>query len=621
MALRPFWTLLLLAVAAHAATPTFTRDVAPILFHSCAPCHRPGEAAPFPLLTYQDAARHATQIAEVTTSRYMPPWPPEPGKGDFLGSRRLSPAQLQILQAWAQAGAPQGDPRDLPPTPAFTEGWQLGPPDLILTLDRPYTLPANGSDVFRNFVFPVPLHESRYVRAIEIRPGNKRIVHHANLLIDRSGQSRRRDALDPEPGFPGMDVVIESRTFEPDSHFLFWKPGTTAAEEPTDLALTLRPGTDLVLNAHLQPAGKPELLQPSIGIYFTNTPPTKAPMLVQMERDDALNIPANAKNFEVTDRLTLPTAADLLAIYPHAHYLGHDVEAWADLPNGKTLPLLHIADWDINWQAVYRYREPIHLPKGATIHMRWRYDNTAANPRNPHQPPQRVLNGDRSQDEMAHLWLQLLPQADNPGTDPRRTLHRATLERRLEKDPQDFFAIYSIASLQQDAGELEPALSLYQKALALRPTDATALNATGTALLALNRINEAQQRFEAALRADPASSNAHYNLARIDLANDRFDPAIAHLREAIRLDPDDAIAWSDLGAALFATNRTSEAIPALRTAIKLNPAYVPAHYNLAQALEALGQTTEAVRELRQAAQLDPQDPDVRDSLRRLTAKP
>ncbi|MBI1940439.1 MAG: cytochrome c, partial [Acidobacteria bacterium] len=240
---------------------TFNKHIAPIVFKNCAVCHHPGGSGPFDLMSYQDVSRRAEQIAMVTASRYMPPWLPEPGKGEFASERRLSDEEIRMIRQWVDAGTAEGKPSDLPPVPRFHEGWQLGEPDLVVKMLRPYTLRAGGEDVFRNFVIPVPLTRTRYVRALEILPGNKKVVHHANLLIDRTQSSRRLDAEDQEAGFGGMEIEVESESFEPQTHFLFWKPGTVTYPEPEGLAWRLNPGDDLVLNTHMQPSGKPEAIQ------------------------------------------------------------------------------------------------------------------------------------------------------------------------------------------------------------------------------------------------------------------------------------------------------------------------------------------------------------------------
>src|SRR5579863_10224841 len=274
----------LLALKASAAAPhsselsgvTFNRDIARIMFRACAQCHRPGEAAPFSLLTYSDAKRHARQIAEVTRSRAMPPWLPEAQELRFADELRLSDAEIGLIARWVEQGAAEGNPADLPAQPKFVEGWSLGKPDLVLTATKPLTLPPQGTDTYWNFIFPVPIHETRWVKAVEIRPGDKRYVHHANILVDREESSRKREA-EPGAGFGGMEIRIEAQTFDPDSHLLFWKPGTVPAVEPEGMALRLDKGTDLILNTHLQPSGKPEVIQPSIGLYFTSHAAKKFP--------------------------------------------------------------------------------------------------------------------------------------------------------------------------------------------------------------------------------------------------------------------------------------------------------------------------------------------------------
>ena len=421
---------LLIAVALRAGTGvdaqsngeqqvTFNRDIAPIIFQSCARCHRPGESGPFSLLTYDDVKKHARQIAVVTRDRFMPPWLPEPQSLKFADEMRLSDDGIATIKKWVDEGTPEGNAADLPPQPKWVEGWQLGEPDLVLKAEKPYQLPPGGSDMYWNFILPVPIDRTRWVKAVEIRPGDKRFVHHANILVDRQQSSRQREKT-PGEGFEGMEIKIESEAFDPDSHFLFWKPGTVPYVEPDGMALRLDKGTDLVLNVHLQPSGKPETIQPTIGLYFTDQPATKFPMLLQLQNDSKLDIPAGAKNFAVSDELTLPIDVDILAIYPHAHYLGQDLQATAILPNGSTKPLIHIPQWNLNWQAVYRYAEPVALPKGTTISMRYIYDNSEDNALNPNHPPERVRGGNRSKDEMAHPWLQVLPRNfDSQASDPR----------------------------------------------------------------------------------------------------------------------------------------------------------------------------------------------------------
>src|SRR5579863_1225942 len=332
------------STAAPDSQVTFNRDIAPIVFRSCSTCHHPGESGPFPLLTYSDVKKHARQIADVTRTRIMPPWLPNPQALKFADDLRLTDSQIDVIQRWVAQGAVEGEAADLPPAPKFTEGWRLGAPDLILKAEKPYILPAEGTDSYWNFIFQVPIEQTRWVKAIEIHPGDKRYVHHANILVDRGATARKREAA-PGTGFGGMEIRIESQTFDPDSHLLFWKPGTVPYLEPDGMALRLDKGTDLVLNTHMQPSGKPEVIQPTLGIYFTAQPATKFPMLLQLENDVKLDIPPGQKDFVVTDNFVLPVDVDLLAIYPHAHYLGRDLQASAILPDGTKRTLIHIPHW------------------------------------------------------------------------------------------------------------------------------------------------------------------------------------------------------------------------------------------------------------------------------------
>jgi Flp pilus assembly protein TadD len=560
---------------------TYTRDIAPIFYHSCASCHRPGEAAPFSLLTYTDAKTHARQIAAVTRRRIMPPWLPEPGELKFADELRLTDEQLTRIQDWADEGAPEGDPADLPPKPQFTEGWQLGKPDVIIKAPKAFALPASGSDMYWNFVFRTPVDRTRWLKAMEIKAGDKRLVHHANVLVDR-GETARLHEKEPGAGFAGMELVIESEVFDPDSHFLFWKPGSAPYVEPDNMALRLDKDTDLVLNTHLQPSGKPEMIQPTLGLYFTNQPAMLHPILLQMENDQMLDIPPGEKNFLVSDDFAIPVDVDVLAIYPHAHYLGKDLQGLATLPDGTVKTLIHIRNWDLNWQAVFRYAEPVTLPKGTTISMRFTYDNSSDNIRNPHHPPERVVAGNRASDEMAHLWLQVLPRDTGDASDPRALIEEAMARHNVQKNPDDFEAHYNLGALSQIRGDLTESTKQFAEAVRIRPEDATANNALGAVLLASGRIDECIARLTAALKARPDYFDAHYNLGSALAAKEDFEQALVHFRVAVRLHPEDANAEANLGSALAETGNIKEARMHYERALRINPKNELALENLQQ---------------------------------------
>lgn len=534
-----------------AAPPTFAHDIAPILYQNCASCHHAGEAGPFPLVTYEDVRKHARQIEAVTHSRYMPPWPPDVPHGDFQDERRLTDSQIRLIAEWVRAGAPEGTVSEIPPAPHFTDGWQLGPPDIILQPTRPFSLPASGPDVFWNFIFKPDIQITHYVRAIEIRPGQNRIVHHANLLIDRTGSTRRLELI-PGAGFPGMDLTLDRNPLDPDSHFLFWKPGTLPYSEPDGMSWRLDPGNYLVLNTHLQPTGKPEEVLPTVGLYFTETPPARFPMLIQLEHDGALNIPPDDADFLISDDFRSPLDLDVLAVYPHAHYLGKLLECYATLPDGRREWLIRIPAWDLNWQAVYRYRQPIFLPKGSVISMRYHYDNSAANPRNPNRPPKLVRAGNQATDEMSHLWLQVLPRGRG---DHRRELQQALMLHRLEKYPNDFVAHLNLGAIMLSRLNAQAAVPMLEQAVRIDPSRPEAHDMLGSALQNVGRLREAIAQFQLALWAQPDYINARYDLANALARAGKLDEAIEHFRQVVAAYPTSARLQSQFGELLARKNR------------------------------------------------------------------
>jgi Flp pilus assembly protein TadD/mono/diheme cytochrome c family protein len=601
----------------HPQTVTFSKDIAPIVYSNCTLCHHPGGSGPFSLLTYSDVRRRAGQIAVVTESRYMPPWLPKPGYGDFLGERRLTDEQIESIQKWVKEGAPEGDPATAPPAPKYNEqGWELGKPDVIVKLARPYTLQATGVDVFRNFVFPVPVTGPHYVKAVEIHPGDKRIVHHCNMLIDRSGASEQRDDKDGQIGFGGMEIEVESEQFEPQTHFTFWKPGTPPYVYPQGMSWVVDKGTDLVLNMHMLPSGKPEELQPSIGLYFTDEPPTKFPMLLELQNDEALDVPAGDKHFVISDSFKLPLDVQVLGVYPHAHYLGKDLEGYATLPNGTRQWLIWIPQWSFYWQAVYPYSKPLFLPAGSVVTMKYTYDNSADNPLNPNHPPKRVKSGNRSSDEMGHLWLQVLPAHRQD----LKILQEALMRHEIEKDPNVFLAQFNLGAVLQSEGKTEEAIPHLQKALEIWPENPVAENNLGAALLSIGRTTEAIPHFRAALKSRPDYTDSHYDLGDALLSLNQPGEAIEHFQAVLRAKPDDAGAHNDLGSAYFMLREMDKAAAEFSAAIRINPQFADAEDNLGFALAQQGKTVDALPHFERAVQLDPDSSDFHNDLGLIVAQ-
>jgi len=520
---------------------TFNRDVAPILFQHCATCHRPGQSAPFSLLNYADALKRAREVVEVTQKGYMPPWLPESGYGDFLDERRLTAGQIETIQRWFSDGALEGDSSDLPQLPGFAEGWQLGEPDLVVQLPQPYTLAGEGRDIYRNFVIPAPVNETRYVRAIEFRPGN-RSVHHVRILIDSSGQSRRLDEQDPEPGFDGMRPPAGF----PPGHMLTWVPGKRPVAEPDSLPWALEGDADLVLQIHMQRTGKTELLQPTLGLYFTNRPPARAALVIGL-LSQLIDIPPGENNCVVERSFKLPVDVQVLNVLPHLHYLGKEVQGFATLPNGTKEWLLFIKHWDFNWQGEYRYRKPVFLPKGAILTMRYTYDNSDGNTRNPNHPPRRVVFGPQSTDEMGELWFQVLPnntkdlavlQHEKRLMDWRETA--AFYENFLREHPGDAPSHVGLGKVLGPLGRTAAASQHFQTALELNSTQPEAHYYLGLVFFDDRQFQHARAEFEAELRVNPDYYKAHVGLGLICIEEQDLDRAETHLKAAQHINPRDA---------------------------------------------------------------------------------
>jgi len=392
---------------------TFSEHVAPIVYGNCVTCHRAGEQAPFPLITYEDVSKRAKLIAKVTQSRFMPPWHAVHGYGDFRDERGLTDAQIATIRDWVAGGLVRGPAARMPALPQFTEGWQLGQPDLVLEMSDAYPVPASGPDVYRNFVLPTGLESDVWVRAVEFRPGTRQVVHHALFQYIRGGAAASLVSKDGQPGFSGPMPVALVPGFAPAGEMGLWSVGATPRALPDGLAWPLPKGSDLVLQLHLHPTGKPETERAKVGIFFAKGAPDRkiremgVPGLFGLL--SGLDIPPGEKNFTITGTLTMPADMLALSVTAHAHYLGKSFKATAALPDGTTQPLLWIRDWDFNWQDRYVYKEPVRLPKGTRIDVSITYDNSAENPHNPCTPPRRVQWGMQSTDEMGGVRFQMVP--------------------------------------------------------------------------------------------------------------------------------------------------------------------------------------------------------------------
>lgn len=618
------------AAPAHgaAASPrrlTFNADVAPILYEHCIVCHRPVNpaaktadpvcfgGAPFSLIDYADVRPRAKQIAAAMKSRAMPPWLPEPGYGHFLNERRLRDDEIAAVQRWVDGGAPEGSDTGRPTPPDLPSGWQLGRPDLVVSASQAYTLEASGSDVFRNFVVPLPLTGTRYVRGIELRADNPTIVHHASVGIDRLRISRRLDRKDGRPGFASMPDDAVQNVYG-------WSPGKAPFMEPSDRAWPVEKGSDLVVQMHLLPSGKPEAVRPTIGLFFSDAPPTREPLLIKLE-SKAIDIPAGEVSYTIEDSYVLPADIDVVSAYPHAHYLARDMKALATLPDGRQQWLLWIKSWDFRWQDQYRYTTPVLLPKGTKLTMRFTYDNSAGNPHNPRRPPRRVKWGPQSTDEMGALWLEILPRRREDVAALLRDYAVRSLaadiagaEMQVRTSPGDPLAHNFLATRYLQAGRLPEAIAELETALRLRPDDAEAHSNLAEALQRQGRLPDALQHAERAARLKPDDDRVHFNLGTVLIAVGRPADAIGEFRRSVALNAANPDAEFNLGLLFGRANRIDESIAHFRKATELSPQNADAHRNLGIALALGGRLAEGIAEAREAVRLRPDWPEAQASL-------
>jgi hypothetical protein len=336
----------------------------------------------------------------------------------------LTSREIETLTAWVDGKTPEGDPKDAPPPVKFAAGWQLGTPDLVLTPDYDFELGANGPDHFRCFVLPVKLDEDRYITAVEVKPGNPRVVHHALLLLDRSGQARKMAQLEqklrkekgPDRG-PGYYSPMAAELF---TNFLsgpwpllgVWAPGQISQHVPEAIGYHVPRGSDLVMQIHYSRSGRVERDRTSVGLYFAKKPARK-PIEGMFLLGRVPPIPAGAERFKVTTTVWVDQDCTLYSAFPHMHLIGKEMTLTMTPPGGKAQTLIRIDDWDFNWQETYYFKDPVRVPAGTRFDVEAYYDNSSKNPHNPNRPPRTVYAGLQTSTEMCAVLLEAT--GDRPG--------------------------------------------------------------------------------------------------------------------------------------------------------------------------------------------------------------
>lgn len=422
-------------------TVNFSEHVAPIVFKNCTSCHRPGEGAPFSLTNYKETRKKGRMIAKVTRKRFMPPWHPVKGHGNFKGTMRLSDKQIRTLAAWVKAGMPEGNPAKLKPMPKFTKGWQLGTPNLIVKMPKAFPVPAGGPDIYRSFVVPLNLQEDKWVTAIEVRPGDRTVLHHTIFQIDTSGSARQSDGKDGRAGFSGMrGGGGRQRVGTSTSGLGGWAVGGQPNHLPMGLARLIPKGADLVLQSHFHPSGKKTEEQTTIGLYFTDKAPKRTMVGLQLPPSfgiaAGLNIPAGAADFKIRGSFTLPVDVQGLTVGGHAHYLCKKMQVFITPPGSKRQKsIFYIDNWSFNWQNRYLYKKPLSIRRGTKIDVVITYDNSAQNPSNPHDPPRRVRWGLQSTDEMGSVTLLMVARREKDTNRLKRAIRESGRDSMISGAP------------------------------------------------------------------------------------------------------------------------------------------------------------------------------------------
>ena len=385
------------------APPTFTKDVATILYKNCASCHRTGEIAPMSLLTYEQARPWAKSIREKVALGQMPPWHAAQPRGTFSNDRRLTELEKSTLIRWTDAGAPQGDPKDLPPLPKFTEGWEIGTPDVVLSMTKPFNITASGTIAYQYFTIPTNFTEDKWVQAIEVRPGTRSVVHHVLVFVREKAPLSAAAFMPVVPRMPPASDPNASQDQFPGTLIATTAPGTNAMTFEPSRAIRIPAGSQLLFQVHYTANGKEATDQSSVGMIFAKQAP-------QQELHNSafvnvlLRLPPGADNQAVDSAIEFTQDSHITALFPHTHLRGKSWEYRMIYPDGRSEVVLAVPKYDFNWQTYYLFSTPLAVPKGSRLEATAHYDNSVNNASNP-DPKAEVHWGDQTWEEMQYSGI------------------------------------------------------------------------------------------------------------------------------------------------------------------------------------------------------------------------
>jgi len=407
--LKFFIPSLFLVSFAMAQTPTWSDNIACIVYTRCAGCHNPSGIAPFSLITYNDAAAHAYSMVNALNTGIMPPWPPDQSYQRYAHERTITQEEIDLVNDWFHGGVPEGNPANAPEPPVFSNGSQL--PQIDLTLNMPVYTNTAAYDDYRCFVMTTNLTEDKFITGWEVIPGNRSIVHHVLVYQDTTGEALNLDNADPGPGYTSFGGIGTNNPILIGG----WVPGSSVSYMPQGMGILLRKNAVVVMQVHYPAGTSGETDSTKINMMLSDNPDIRtvrlAPVLNHLYSltDGPLFIPANTvKTFHAEFRVPLLSDMTILSVGPHMHLIGKSIKSFAVTPAQDTIPFIHIRDWDFHWQGSYTFRQPVKIPRGSTLYAEATYDNTASNPRNPNSPPKNVALGESTTDEMLLVYFAFL---------------------------------------------------------------------------------------------------------------------------------------------------------------------------------------------------------------------